>query len=276
MIHLDDWLTTPAIPFASKITSETDRILHDHSFFEIFYMLDGSVDHTLNGKTTALFAGDILFLKPEDRHIFLRDANNTCRHRDILLRKSFFRSVCNFISPDLFEDFTSDQLPKKFHLSSARIKQFEETLEKISAVPTTDSAIKMAAIRSFSADILGILVSAQLEQRANYPAWFQELMLRFNDPAMICGGLDMILSDVFYTKEHVCRVFKQTQGMTMTEYLNNRRLELAADRLACSREQVSAISLSLGFSSVSYFNRIFKEKYGYTPVQFRNKTAAQR
>ncbi len=275
LIHLTDWLTTATVPFASKITADMDRTLHDHSFFEVFYILDGAVEHTLNGVTTSLCAGDILFLKPEDQHIFLREADNTCNHRDILFRKTFFRSVCNYISPDIYDEFISDTLPKHFHLSAARINQFEEMLERISSIPNTDSSIKMAAIRSFSAEILGILVSAQIEKHTNYPIWFQDLMLRFNDPVMICAGLDEILSNIFYTKEHVCRVFKQTVGMTMTEYLNQRRLELAADRLAYSREQVSAISLSLGFSSVSYFNRIFKEKYGYTPVQFRNKTTKQ-
>ncbi len=275
MIHLTDWLTSTTIPFASKITADTDHYLHDHSFFEIFYMVEGACNHTLNGKTTALCSGDILFLKPEDQHAFLREPGNTCKHRDILFRKSFFRSVCNYISPDIYDEFISDTLPKKFHLSTTKIKEFEEALEKIAAVPATDSSIKMAAIRSFSAEILGILVSAQMERHTNYPQWLQDLMQRFNDPAMICAGLDAILSDIFYTKEHVCRVFKQTTGMTMTEYLNHRRLELAADRLAYSHEQVAAICLSLGFSSVSYFNRIFKEKFGYTPVQFRNKTTAK-
>ncbi len=273
MYHLTDWLTTPTIPFASKITSDTDRILHDHSFFEVFYLLDGTIEHTLNGTTSVLHAGDMLFLKPEDQHIFLRTANGISKHRDIIFRKSFFRTVCNYLSPELYDDFIADRVPRFFHLSAAKMKEFEDLLDRINAVPASELSLKVAAIRGVAAQVLGLLVSAQIENCMNYPDWLQELVQRFNDPAMICGGLDAILSDTFYTKEHVCRVFKQAFGVTMTDYLNNRRLELAAEQLAYTGQQVAAISLSLGFSSISYFNKIFKLKYGYTPVQFRKKSS---
>ncbi len=273
MYHLTDWLTTPTIPFASKITSDNDRILHDHSFFEVFYLLDGTIEHTLNGVTSLLHAGDMLFLKPEDQHIFLRTANGICRHRDIIFRKSFFRVVCNFLSPELYEDFIADRVPKVFHLSNGKMKEFEDLLDRINAVPAAELSLKLGAIRAISTEILGMLVSAQIESCMNYPEWLQELAQRFNDPAMICGGLDSILADTFYTKEHVCRVFKQAFGVTMTEHLNNRRLEIAADQLAYTQQQVATISLSLGFSSISYFNKIFKLKYGYTPIQFRKKSS---
>ncbi len=273
MFHLTDWLTTPAIPFASKITSDTDRILHDHSFFEVFYLLDGTIEHTLNGVTAKLHAGDMLFLKPEDQHIFLRTANGICKHRDIIFRKSFFRTVCNYLSPELYEDFMADRVPKIFHLSTAKMNELESLLDRTNAIPLSELSLKTAAIRTVAAQVLGLLVSAQIDSCMNYPSWLQELLQRFNDPAMICGGLELILSDTFYTKEHMCRVFKQVFGVTMTEYLNNRRLEMAAEQLAYTQQQVSAISLGLGFSSVSYFNKIFKLKYGYTPMQFRKKSS---
>ncbi len=273
MYHLNDWLTTPGIPFASKITSDTDRILHDHDFFEVFYLLDGTIEHTLNGVTSALHAGDMLFLKPEDQHIFLRTANGICKHRDIIFRKSFFRTVCNFLSAELYDDFMADRVCKSFHLSTSKMNELEDLLDRVNAVPAAELALKTAAIRAVSAQVLGLLVSAQIDSCMNYPEWLQELLQRFSDPVMVCGGLESILSDTFYTKEHVCRVFKQAFGVTMTEYLNNRRLEMAAEQLAYTQQQVASISLSLGFSSVSYFNKIFKQKYGYTPIQFRKKSS---
>lgn len=269
MHHLTDWLTTPEVPLASKITSDTDQILHDHDFFEVFYLLDGTIPHTLNGVTSVLHAGDMLFLKAEDQHIFLRTVNGICKHRDIIFRKPYFRTVCNYLSPSLYDDFIADRLPKKLHLTTAKMNELEILLDRINAVPAAETELKNAAIRSVSAQIMGMLISAQIESRMKYPDWLQELIQRFQDPVMVFRGLDSILADTFYTKEHVCRVFKQTVGMTMTEYLKNRRLELAADQLVYTKKQVADISQGLGFSSISYFNRIFKQKYGYTPIQFR-------
>ena len=70
LYHLDDWLTTQDFPFFSKITERDDDVLHDHTFFEIFYLLDGSICHELNGEIQYLGVGDMLFLHPSDKHIF--------------------------------------------------------------------------------------------------------------------------------------------------------------------------------------------------------------
>lgn len=59
--HLDDWLTTPEMPFYSKLTNGGDDVLHDHTFFEIFYILEGNISHELNGALMQLRAGDIVF-----------------------------------------------------------------------------------------------------------------------------------------------------------------------------------------------------------------------
>ncbi len=275
MVHLNDWLTTHSIPFASKITFSTDDILHDHAFFEIFYMIDGAIDHTLNGVTTTLHAGDILFLRPEDAHMFLREEGNVCRHRDLIFRKSFFKTVCNYLSPNLYSDFINGKLNKSFHLSLHKINEFEQVFEKISAIPPYETELILASLRRISAEVLGLLLTEQVEKSFNYPKWFQELLIRFEDTELVCQGLDAILAEIFYTKEHVCRVFKEIMGMTMTDYLNKKRLEIAANMLVCSYQQVVKISTDLGFSSVSYFNKIFKAKYGLTPIQFRKNFSSQ-
>ncbi len=271
MIHLTDWLTTSQIPVASKITGTMDRHLHDHSFFEIFYLLDGSIEHEFNGKKTLLRAGDIYFLNPEDSHIFLREKDNIAKHRDIILRKNFFRSVCNYISPDLYADYTENKIKKHFHLSPTKMNEFENAFRNISTLSTTRPDLAMASARATLAELFGLLISHQIEAQLRYPEWFQKLLDQFNNPAKLCEGLDGILSTCFYSKEHICRVFKKLMGVTMTEYLNIKRLEQAANLLIYTQQQVTKISNDLGFSSVSYFNKIFKEKYGCSPTHFNDK-----
>ena len=123
--HLDDWLTTPEMPFYSKLTNGGDDVLHDHTFFEIFYILEGNISHELNGALMQLRAGDIVFLRPEDRHIFLREKDNTCRHRDVIMRVGFFKDVCDFISPELYENFLNGKTQIKFSLSESKIYELE-------------------------------------------------------------------------------------------------------------------------------------------------------
>lgn len=51
---LDDWMTTRENPFNSKITEYGDDVVHKHRFYEIFYILEGSIDHVLNGEVRTL------------------------------------------------------------------------------------------------------------------------------------------------------------------------------------------------------------------------------
>ena len=122
MVHLHDWLTTDQIPFASKLTNTQDHYVHDHDFFEIFYLIDGAITHYLNGEETLLNAGDILFLNPDDVHAFVREEGNTCTHRDIIIRKELFIDACNYISPNFFNDYFNNKFTKKAKLSSAKMQ----------------------------------------------------------------------------------------------------------------------------------------------------------
>ena len=58
-------------------------------------------------------------------------------------------------------------------------------------------------------------------------------------------------------------------------YLNNYRLERAADALKAGNKPVGEIRREVGFSGDSYFIALFRERYGCTPLQFRLNSADQ-
>ena len=59
--------------------------------------------------------------------------------------------------------------------------------------------------------------------------------------------------------------------MTPLNYLQSYRLQMAADRLVHSGQQITAIAVDCGFASLSYFGKVFRQKFGCTPAQFRSK-----
>ena len=65
--------------------------------------------------------------------------------------------------------------------------------------------------------------------------------------------------------------FKFLYKRTVTEYIRHVRLESARDLLRNTDLNVSQIVYSIGFSSRSYFSKIFKEKYGISPNHFKKK-----
>lgn len=271
LYHLDDWLTTQDFPFFSKITERDDDVLHDHTFFEIFYLLDGSICHELNGEIQSLRVGDMLFLHPSDKHIFLREEKQHCSHRDIIMRKEFFKSMCDFISDDLYDRFVSEKTQKLFNIDNGKIRELEETFTAISDMSAlkNNKSIALSIAKATCTGLIGMLLNTKIEN--GEPDWFNSLLRRLSDPAVMFQGWDIILSPFFFSREHICRVFKAKTGKTLTEYLNDQRLILAANRLAYSDDTVLSVCMNHGFSSVAYFNSLFKKKYGVSPRDFRKQ-----
>lgn len=81
------------------------------------------------------------------------------------------------------------------------------------------------------------------------------------------------LSDIFHlAPAYICRFFHQKNGISLRYYLQNLRLEYAANLLRSSDLPISDICLDSGFISAPHFSKVFREKYGVTPSQMRKKS----
>lgn len=77
------------------------------------------------------------------------------------------------------------------------------------------------------------------------------------------------LSRVLNLNEYYfCRLFKRATGSTVTDYLNFVRI-CKAEKLLKTDMSISEISYNVGFSSLSYFNRIFKKYKFCSPTEYR-------
>lgn len=81
-----------------------------------------------------------------------------------------------------------------------------------------------------------------------------------------------IAAAVGFSESHFMRYFKETMGTSFVEYLRDYRLTIASRLLTSSDSSVLNIAAETGFENLSYFNRVFKEKYKMTPRQFRKES----
>ncbi|MDR2177480.1 MAG: helix-turn-helix transcriptional regulator [Treponema sp.] len=65
--------------------------------------------------------------------------------------------------------------------------------------------------------------------------------------------------------------FKQEKGMTLTGYINTKRMEHAASLLRGSGTYIQEVAEQCGFLDINYFSRLFKRHYGLSPREFRKK-----
>jgi len=67
---------------------------------------------------------------------------------------------------------------------------------------------------------------------------------------------------------HFYRKIKALRGETPSLFLRTIRLKCAAELLRNKNDNVTQLAYSVGFASLSYFNKSFKEQLGVTPGQF--------
>jgi AraC-like DNA-binding protein len=65
--------------------------------------------------------------------------------------------------------------------------------------------------------------------------------------------------------------FKEYTGLAPAQYQINLRINKAKDLLITSVQSLKEISGNIGFESPDYFSRLFKQKTGFTPSDFREK-----
>lgn len=81
--------------------------------------------------------------------------------------------------------------------------------------------------------------------------------------------LDAIAGAVYYSKHYLHRMFSETVGMTIHDYLQRRRLTEAAKLLVFSDMPILDVALLAGYESQQAFTSVFSTMYKQTPHQFR-------
>jgi two-component system response regulator YesN len=69
---------------------------------------------------------------------------------------------------------------------------------------------------------------------------------------------------------YLSRLFKQTTGIKLSEYIMQQKLELARRLLADKSLRIGEISTRVGFYTPSYFTRFFKRMTGTSPQEYRD------
>ncbi len=81
-------------------------------------------------------------------------------------------------------------------------------------------------------------------------------------------SLDDLSKILNISKQHFCKIFKKATGSTPTDYLNYVRI-CNAEALLKTDMSISEIAYAVGFSSLSYFNRVFKKNKFFSPQNYR-------
>lgn len=89
-----------------------------------------------------------------------------------------------------------------------------------------------------------------------------------------CEGLTLseVASETFVSPSYLSRLFKDTCGMNFQDYLTEVRITKAKALLRNTAMPCRVIGQMVGYASSSYFSKIFKERTGQSPTEFRKSS----
>ncbi|MDI4644483.1 AraC family transcriptional regulator [Cohnella hashimotonis] len=80
-----------------------------------------------------------------------------------------------------------------------------------------------------------------------------------------------VASDLNVSKDYVGRIFKETYAQSFGEYLNEIRLNRAAQLLSTTKKNIAEIAEEIGWENKNYLYTLFKAKFGMTTSEYRTK-----
>ena len=227
-------------------------IYHSHDFYEIIWVRHGQAKKTVNGEPMTLSAGQALLLRPGDAHAFLYQSEDVSV-LSLSVRGEELERVAAVYAPELTGHITAAQHPFPFALPSAEC-------------PRCETEFDCKHLLSF---FLHAYIAAVGFSVASPTPMLEALAVEMRKRENLRRGIAAATAISHYSQCHLARLVRAQLGMGLKEWINSLRLAAAEEELLLTASPIPAIAEGVGFSSLSHFSKLFKDRFGVTPAAMR-------
>ena len=234
--------------------------MHAHEQIELLYFLSGDVQYLVEGSVYPLHPGELLVMNRAEAHK-LQLLSDRPYERIVM---HFSPSALSGLDPDrlLIRVFTDKPLGKQNHYISPKFSAL------FSEFDTTGSAAHLRLhMLLILANVLNELssLSGTVSSTASKPASVSQQMLQYVNLHLFDNiSLPSVSRAFFLSPSQVGRIFRQTTGSSVGEYIRVKRLLAARERIIAGSAPADACA-ACGFNDYSVFFRAYKAKFGCSP-----------
>lgn len=250
--------------------------LHWHNEMEIIYIKKGKGIVNLDFDIYHVEAGDIVIVIPGQMHGIYQQEQYTMEYENIIFSMDMVLSK----HPDkLNTEFFFPFLAGSFSFSHIITKHEDYYEDAVSCLDRADRICSHfpqgyeLALKGYLFEFFYVIFShsdenktgekkknlAKIKEVIKYIETNYQKHITIEEMASICG----------FSSSHFMKFFKNVMGISFIDYLNDYRLSMAARMLIASDDKIIEIASCCGYDNLSYFNRVFKKKYGTTPSSYR-------
>jgi AraC-like DNA-binding protein len=175
--------------------------------------------------------------------------------------------------PDGLETLWKDAVSRlgtvaDFPPQSGVVRALKEMFLEASANRITDSYAASSLVYRFMMELLRFSDIGRRELKT-WPEPVRQAA-ELMDTAAACGlTVGDIARETGVSKFHFTRMFTKATGQTPVNYMTRIRMERAVELLRGTELSVEDIARQIGYSSGSYFSKVFRERVGFSPSEFR-------
>ena len=195
-------------------------------------------------------------------------------HKDLIANSSLLKKIRDY-------NFFSYAVSEALHISDEEKKTLTELIKTIvneckSNLDQFSQGVIVTAIEqllNYSERFYGRQFLTRQKLNTDLISKFERLVTDyFQSKLLIDNGLptvDYFADKLNLSAGYLTDLLKKETGKTTKEYLQIEVIEKAKYKLLNSNDTVGEIAYTLGFEYPQYFNRLFKQKTGLTPIEYR-------
>lgn len=289
---IDQFLySTPIVDDFHKFNA---RIPHQHSFFELLLVLEGSITQKIEGKEYLYPAGSCCLINQNVVHVekftgkakvlFLGLSTNMIKellesHKTAYFSKeesTIENSIFQFMAENLQSEKGKNYLDffpvfqNQSHLKD--LHQLSDQFLHAMLIPKLGSTF---AIKSLVCELFQYLDTKEFYHISNVTLNSSSDLLLFSRISHLMEDTNGRMSRLTlekalcYSGNYINTIVKKYTGMCLYDYGLSFTLKTAASLLTETDFSISSIAVQLGFTNRTHFYKVFKAKYGVSPGEYR-------
>lgn len=253
---------------------------HKHNYVEVIYMYQGHTHHIINGEEVELKEGELLFLSQNAIQEILPADYEDIAVNFIILPEFFDRTLMMIGEEEnQLRDFIigclkcEDDKVSYLHFKVAEVLPIQNLVENLIWTIMNNQQNN----RSINQVTMGLLFLQLMNHTDKVSVgknqYEQELtirLLRFIEEHYKDGKLSDLAEELHCDLYWLSRMVKKLTGKTYTELAQIKRLNQAAYLLTSTKLTVADIGYAVGYDNLSYFHRIFHERFQASPKEYRD------
>ncbi|TDU15812.1 AraC family transcriptional regulator [Bacillus sp. BK450] len=257
IIESQKFLNQESMITVRKHTRFVDFPKHKHDYIEINYVYNGQYNQKVGNQRINLQQGELLFLNQHIEH-----ETQACAEEDIII---------NFIILPHFFDFIFSFLTTENRISNFLINSLYNSTQNGQFL-----YFKVSDKLYMGLLMVELIKHAdKAEHTEDNPVQHYLIVesLKYIDEHFQSASLNELATKLSQPAYALSKEIKKATNFTFKELLQEKRLNKAKELLESTDMPIASVIDQVGYDNVSYFYRIFKNKYHQTPKQFREHLA---